>query len=273
MYTPHWYASAMLRSWFLPRRSLPLALCLLVGPLSLALAARSATEQAPPAQPAAKPPPISIVPAPRTDGAVDRQSEVVRRVREAKGGERIIFLGDSITQGWEGAGKDVWQKSIGPLGALNIGVSGDRTEHVLWRLKEAPLTSLAPKAIVVMIGTNNLGHGSSNAEETLLGVQTIVSTLRTQCPNATILLCGIFPRGDRFNAMRGDICQINQALRRMASDHVTFLDFGHRFLKDDGTIGTDLMPDHLHLSPSAYAIWAEEVMPSITKALDGKRGS
>ncbi len=217
------------------------------------------------AQEATPKPPVSTVPVPRTDGAADRQTEVLRRVREAKGPASVVFVGDSITQGWEGAGKVAWDRAFAPLGAINIGVSGDRTEHVLWRLAEAPLTALDPKAIVVMIGTNNLGHGSSNAEETLLGVQAIVSTLHTQCPSARIVLCGIFPRGERFNAMRGDVCQINQALQRLAGDAVIVRDFGHRFLKDDGSISTDIMPDHLHLSQAGYAIWAEEMLPLLTR--------
>lgn len=213
------------------------------------------------------PKPSSIVPAPRTDGAVDRQTEVVRRVKDAKGPVSVVFVGDSITQGWEGAGKERWDAVIAPLNAINIGVSGDRTEHVLWRLNEAPLTPLAPKAIVLMIGTNNLGHGSSNAEETLLGVRSVIETLRTQCPEATVVVCGIFPRGERFNAMRGDILQINQVLGKLAGDHVVVRDFGQRFLKDDGSISSEIMPDFLHLSPAGYAIWADEMTPLLSRLI------
>lgn len=226
--------------------------------------AQAPAPAAPPAAPQAPAAPVSVTPVPRTDGSVGRQTEVLNRIREAKGPAPVVFLGDSITQGWEGAGKAAWDRDFAPLGAVNIGVGGDRTEHVLWRLHEAPLTKLAPKAIVLMIGTNNLGHGSSNAEQTLLGVRTIVSTLREQCPQATVILCGIFPRGERFNAMRGDICQINQALLRLAGDHVVVRDFGHRFIKDDGSIGEDMMPDRLHLSPAAYDIWSKEVLPIVT---------
>ncbi len=216
-------------------------------------------------------PPSSITPVPRTDGAVERQTEVVRRVKEAKGPVGVVFVGDSITQGWEGAGKERWDASIAPLGAVNIGVSGDRTEHVLWRLKEAPLTPLAPKAIVLMIGTNNLGHGSSNAEETLQGVRAVIDTLKTQCPTSTVVVCGIFPRGERFNPMRGDICQINQVLATLAGEHVIVHDFGHRFVRGDGTISAEIMPDFLHLSPAGYAVWADEILPIITPLLAPSR--
>lgn len=211
------------------------------------------------------PTPSSLRPVPRTEGAVERQTEVVRRVKDAKGPIPVVFLGDSITQGWEGNGKERWDALFAPMGALNIGVSGDRTEHVLWRLQEAPLTPLDPKAIVLMIGTNNLGHGSSNAEETLLGVERIVETLRTQCPAATVVVCGIFPRGNRFNPMRGDICQINQVLTKLAGERVVVLDFGHRFVDELGVISPELMPDYLHLSPAGYAIWADEILPTLRR--------
>jgi lysophospholipase L1-like esterase len=250
-----------------------LPLLALTGAIALCLGMSAPLFMSTPAQEGAGGPatPSSIVRVPRTDGAAERQTETLRRVLDAKEPASVVFLGDSITQGWEGAGKSTWDASIAPLKAVNLGVSGDRTEHVLWRLAAAPLKMLQPKAIVVMIGTNNLGHGSSNAEETLLGVRTIVDTIRSQCPTATILLCGIFPRGERFNPMRGDICQINQALQRLAGDRVVVADFGHRFLRDDGSISTDIMPDHLHLSPAGYAIWAEETLPILKRLLNDSK--
>src|SRR5580658_3435240 len=51
-----------------------------------------------------------------------------------KGEAQLVFLGDSITNNWEKAGKEVWDKYWGPLNAANFGIGGDRTEHVLWRL-------------------------------------------------------------------------------------------------------------------------------------------
>jgi lysophospholipase L1-like esterase len=211
--------------------------------------------------------PTSVRPVPRTEGAVERQGEVLRRVREASGPVDLIFVGDSITQGWEGNGRSRWDADFAPLGAMNLGVGGDRTEHVLWRLQEAPLTPLAPKAVVLLIGTNNLGHGSSNAEETLLGVRRVIETLRDQCPQATIVVCGILPRGNRFNAMRGDICQINQVLDRLDDGRTIVVDFGERFVAIDGAIPVELMPDYLHLSPAGYGIWADAILPVIRPLL------
>ncbi|MFZ9882560.1 MAG: GDSL-type esterase/lipase family protein [Phycisphaerales bacterium] len=218
-------------------------------------------------------PPSSLVPAPRSDQwAIERQTELLRRAREAAPAN-IVFVGDSITQSWEGPGKSAWDSRIAPLGALNLGNSGDRTENVLWRLAEAPLTRLEPKHVVLLIGTNNLGHGTSNAEETLAGIKAVAQLLMAQCPKATVHIVETFPRGERFNAMRGDICQINQALRAWVAGEnarqakagagtrpLAIHAIGDAFMGEDGTISKELMPDFLHLTPKAYEMWAEAIV-------------
>jgi beta-glucosidase len=231
------------------------------------------------AQEAAAPPvgPTSVVPVSRTDDwAIGRQNEVLGRVRAATGEIPIVFLGDSITQGWEGEGKAAWDRDIAPLGALNLGVGGDRTEHVLYRLAAAPLTPLAPRAIVLMIGTNNLGSGTSDAPATLAGVRAVVDELLRQCPKATVVLFAIFPRGETMNPMRGDLCQVNQALERLAAHRwkgrVTFADIGPELIADDGSIAATIMPDHLHLSPEGYAIWSAAVTPKLKALLPAPGG-
>jgi lysophospholipase L1-like esterase len=230
----------------------------------------------PPATPPATPKPLpsSLVPVPRTEpAAVARQDEVLLRARESAPVD-VVFLGDSITQSWEGPGREAWETHIAPFRALNLGASGDRTEHVLWRLQQAPLTRLHPKAIVVLIGTNNLGHGTSNPEETLVGVLAVVSTLLDQCPESRVILLDIFPRGERFNAMRGDICQINQTLstfgeRKTLDDgkrsRLVWYPIGDRFLEPIGSIRKEIMPDALHLTPRGYEIWAEAIVPALKK--------
>jgi lysophospholipase L1-like esterase len=205
----------------------------------------------------------STVPVPREDaGILARQAEVLRRARESPPSP-VVFIGDSITQSWEGPGADVWKASFAPRGAVNLGVSGDRTEHVLWRLGQAPITRLEPKVVVLLIGTNNLGHGTANAEQTFDGVAKVVETLRGQVPAATIAVCAILPRGERFTPVRGDLLEVNQTLAaRFADDpRVRILDFGVRFLAADGSIPKRLMPDGLHLSPEGYAIWADAIGP------------
>ena len=216
--------------------------------------------------------PSSLVPAPRKEqGAIERQDLLLRRVRESKGAD-VVFVGDSITQGWEGPGQEAWDTVLAAMGTpparlLNLGNSGDRTEHVLWRLQQAPLTPLAPKAIVLLIGTNNLGHGTSNAAETLAGTRAVLKLLHEQCPDARIFAMATFPRGERLNPMRGDILQINQAIAADHGPEVTVVDIGTRFVQPNGDIRKDLMPDALHLSPAGYRIWADAVADALRPVL------
>jgi len=209
--------------------------------------------------------PTSVSPAPRTDDwAIKREAECIRRARE-HAPVTVVFVGDSITQSWEDPGKEAWDRHIAPLGAVNLGNSGDRTENVLWRLEKAPLTRLEPKHVVLLIGTNNLGHGTSNAQETLDGVKAVASKLAEQCPDATVHILEIFPRGERINPMRGDICQINQALRAWVAGQkgakFAIHAIGDGFLSGDGTIAREIMPDALHLTPKGYEIWAASLVP------------
>jgi len=221
------------------------------------------TQPTMPQQPAAATNPATT-PVARTDQSIlARQSEVLTRAKEAAP-STVVFLGDSITQGFEGAGKTAWDTHIAPWGALNLGVSGDRTEHVLWRLQQAPLTRLQPRSVVLLIGTNNLGHGTSTAEQTLEGLWAVIRTIRTQVPDARLFVHEIFPRGERFQPMRGEIAQINQVLRAHQGSDYTCLNTGDQWVRKDGTISAEIMPDYLHLSPQGYEQWAQDLKAKLT---------
>ncbi len=200
----------------------------------------------------------AVEPAPRLDKWwQDRHSTFNTNVAALGAKSQVIFIGDSITQGWEGEGKEVWAKYYAARHALNLGIGGDRTQHVLWRLDNGNLTGLSPKAAVVMIGTNNSNGEDNSPEQIVAGVRAIVDTLRAKLPGTKVLLVAIFPRSENFSVQRGKLAQINQALRRTADEqNVFWLDFGHRFLNDDGTMPKELMPDYLHLSKRGYEIWA-----------------
>jgi lysophospholipase L1-like esterase len=200
-------------------------------------------------------------PAPRGDqGWQDRQKLLNQRAAEAGEKAQVIFIGDSITQGWEGAGKDVWAKYYANRKAVNLGIGGDRTQHVLWRLDNGNLAGLKPKAGVVMIGTNNSNAEDNTVEQIAAGVTAIVQKLRDKLPDTKILLLAIFPRGENPQAQRGKLLQVNQILQKLGdNERVFFVDFGHKFVTADGLIPTDLMPDYLHLTPKAYGIWAESI--------------
>ncbi|MCW5559661.1 MAG: hypothetical protein KIT22_17740 [Verrucomicrobiae bacterium] len=181
---------------------------------------------------------------------------------------QVLFIGDSITHGWEGEGKEVWARYYAPRKAINLGIGGDRTQHVLWRLDHGNLDGVHPKAVVVMIGTNNSNGEDNSVAEIAGGVAEIVKKLQTALPEARILLLGIFPRGETPNPQRGNLCQVNQILQKLDDGgRVRFVDFGHRFLTADGILPKDIMPDFLHLSPAGYQIWAEALEPHLASAL------
>lgn len=181
---------------------------------------------------------------------------------------QVIFIGDSITQGWEGEGKAVWARYYAHRNAINLGIGGDRTQHVLWRLDHGNITGLKPKAAVLMIGTNNSNGEDNTVDQIADGITAIVRKLREQLPSTKILLLPIFPRSENPSTIRGKVLQVNQVVQKLADEKEVFwCDFGHRFLASDGTIPRELMPDYLHLSPKAYAIWAESIEARLSQVI------
>jgi len=173
----------------------------------------------------------------------------------------------------DGNGKTVWTNYYGNLKCLNFGVGGDRTEHVLWRFEQGQLDGLKPKAAVLMIGTNNSNNNRDGTEhystaEILEGVQAVVKQIRARLPDTKLLVLGIFPRSEKFNAQRGKLLQINQALAKLADGKmVHYLDFGSQLIEADGSISKTIMPDALHLSPAGYEIWAKAIEPKLKELL------
>jgi beta-glucosidase len=202
----------------------------------------------------------AIVPVSRMGSATNRQSQVLQRAKDNPGECDVIFVGDSITQGWEGPGKNVWQKFYGTRKCLNFGVGGDRTQHVLWRFEQGQLDGLKPKAAVLMIGTNNSNNQDNTEAEILAGVTAIVNQMRTRLPDTKIILCAIFPRGKTFSTQRGKILQVNQALAKLDDGKmISYIDFGSQMIEPDGSITTQMMRDALHPGEKGYEIWAEAI--------------
>jgi lysophospholipase L1-like esterase len=196
--------------------------------------------------------------------------------RAKKGGADVIFLGDSLTQGWELDGQDAWKERFEPLKAVNFGVTGDKLQHILWRVADGKeLQGLKPRVVVLLAGSNNLGsdrHGQLTLEpdspETIAGgIKTIVSRLREDLPDSKVLLLGILPRAAGADApVRGKIQEVNKRLAALTdSDKVRFLDLGSKFLDKDGRIPEDWMPDALHLSPGGYKRFADALAPVLAE--------
>src|SRR5437867_11074507 len=165
----------------------------------------------------------AVEPVPRGDqGWKDRQDLLNKRAAEAGEKAQVIFIGDSITQGWEGEGKEVWAKYYAHRNAVNLGIGGDRTQHILWRLDNGNLDSLKPKAAVVMIGTNNSNGEDNTVDQIADGVTAIVKELREKLPQTRVLLLAIFPRNENPSPQRGKILQVNQIISKLADDKNVF---------------------------------------------------
>lgn len=193
----------------------------------------------------------------------DRHKKFLKVV--AKGEADVIFVGDSITAGWEGNGKAAWADHFAPLKAVNLGIGGDQTGHVLWRITEGKeLDPISPKAAVVMIGTNNLS-GKHTPEQVAGGVKAIVAELHKQKPTMKVLLLAIFPRSAKpTDAVREKVKATNALLAKLGDGKmVIYKDIGDKFLESDGTLSTDIMPDRLHLSAEGYDIWAKAIADDV----------
>ncbi|MFO0981420.1 MAG: platelet-activating factor acetylhydrolase IB subunit [Planctomycetota bacterium] len=199
-----------------------------------------------------------------------RQASMNQRVKQGDVG--LLFIGDSITQGWEGDGKEVWAKHYAARKAVNLGISGDRTQHVLWRLDHGNVDGIKPRAAVVMIGTNNSNGADNTAAEIADGIGAIVKKLREKLPETKVLVLAIFPRGERPNPQRDKLTEVNRLVARLADQKAVFFrDIGAQFLAADQSLQKEIMPDYLHLSPKGYAIWAEAIEADLAALLGEKR--
>jgi beta-glucosidase len=195
--------------------------------------------------------------------------EAKKAERRAMGEVDLLMVGDSITHGWEDHGREVWDEFYGDRRALNIGFSGDRTEHVIWRLQNGAVDDIRPKVAVVMIGTNNTGHRQEKAEHTAAGIRRVVSELRLRLPETKILLLGIFPRGATAeDPLRELNDSINGLVRDLADQEtVWYLDLAGTFLDPDGTLPREIMPDLLHPHAEGYRLWAEALEPTLQRLM------
>ena len=208
---------------------------------------------------------------------MQRHAEKMKTV--ANGGAKVVFIGDSITHFWESHGKAQLEKyfSEGDMKMLDLGISADRTEHVLWRIDEGKaLDGYEAKCILLMIGTNNTGHFPIEKEapgDTILGIREILKTIRAKQPKASIVLTAIFPRGstaDDSQRIRNEI--VNKEVQKFCDGKTIFwCDFNDQFLTADGQLSPEVFPDRLHPNARGYEIWYSAVKPYIDYALsDGK---
>jgi beta-glucosidase len=191
----------------------------------------------------------------------------VKTVQANQGPVDVLLVGDSITIQWG----DSWAKHFPDRKAVNIGIGGDKTQNVLWRLDHGGVEGLQPKAIVLMIGNNNMFFTpETGIEAAAKGIEMCVKNLREKFPDAPLVVAKILPAHAPGNRFYEDIKLTNTALDalKLESDpKVRVLDLTTDFTNVDGTLKKDLFtPDHIHLSPAGYAMDAERLKP----LLEGK---
>jgi lysophospholipase L1-like esterase len=203
------------------------------------------------------------------DGAPDKRFMELHQkfVDRAKQGDvDLLFLGDSITEGWT-YNKPDFEKYFGKYKTANVGISGDRTQHVLWRIENGELNfPHPPKVVVLLIGVNNLTNDPP--EKVATGVTNIVHILRNET-NAKVLLLGVFPWGQKADdPKRAKVKALNEIISKLDDGkEIRFLDIGEKFLEADGSMSPEVMKDFLHPTKKGQEIWAEAMLPTLDEMM------
>lgn len=189
--------------------------------------------------------------------------------RKGQGKIDLLFLGDSITDFWPRRGEWTWLQ-LAKYNPANFGVSGDRTEHLLWRITNGELDGIEPKVVVVLIGSNNVGSVPSEKPEwAAAGVRKVVDVVREKLPEARVLVLGVFPRHRPGTGQQERVRQVNAVLAGSLAgvDRVRYMDIGEKFLGPDGTPPADVMPDGVHPTAKGYGIWYREIAPVLDEMM------
>jgi lysophospholipase L1-like esterase/pimeloyl-ACP methyl ester carboxylesterase len=214
------------------------------------------------------------------DGIWWDQLEKINKVAMENQDLDLIFFGDSITQSWTGSHKRVAEKGgkrpidkffADKWKTASFGISGDRTEHLLYRLAHGNFNGLKPKAVVVMVGVNNLLTANHNADQITGGIEALVEELTAKLPESKIILLGLFPSGQNPDeASRIITAQIQKNIAPLGEKkHVTYLDLTAAFTNADGTLKPEAYADDkIHLKPAGYEIWAKALMPTFQSVME-----
>lgn len=177
----------------------------------------------------------------------------------------LLFIGDSITEQWLwGSNVAVWKEAFAAHRPGNMGIGGDRTEHILWRIENGTLAHVRPRVVVLLIGTNNLWRDTDS--DIVAGIQACAKAIKTKLPESHLIILGVFPRGEQADhPLRARIQNINQQIASLGEfEGITFRDIGPTFLEPDGTLPKAVMHDSLHLTPEGYRRWATAMSPLLS---------
>lgn len=189
-------------------------------------------------------------------------------IKKMEGKIDVVFVGDSITARWRGS--ENWTKHWGNYRAINMGIGGDQTQHLLWRLQNGQLEGYKAKVFVVMIGTNNLWGRSAKPEEAAAGVKAVLDLIQAKQPQAKILLMSLLPVGEKPGPGRELRASVNEIIKKYEGGSITYVDVWAKFLQPDDTISKEVMHDFLHLAPAGYDLWAEAIAGKVKELVAGE---
>lgn len=188
----------------------------------------------------------------------------------------LVLLGNSITQGWGGEGRPVgsavpelWDSLLKPLNAANFGISGDRTQHIIWRVQNGNFDVVKPRVVALEIGVNNFRDNSD--KEIAGGIHAIVRALQKKVPAAKILLFGPLPAGiDTKDPNRQKYYQVHHIIRDLDNGkNVFYRNMDKLFINPDGTLIDGLLaPDAIHLTAAGYRVWAGVLVPEAKRLMN-----
>ena len=211
---------------------------------------------------------------------VDTHAKLVNYVQANPGPCDVLLVGDSITQQWgspldKGVLNDAWLKAFPNVKTINIGIGGDKAQNVLWRLDHGGVDGLKPRAIVLMIGNNNMFFSPETGVAAVAqGVKTCLANLREKFPEADVVVAKILPCHAPKVRFYEDILLTNAEIDKLnlgADPKVKLLNLTKDFLNEDGTIKKELFtPDNIHLSLAGYEVYATRLKPLLDATLGGK---
>lgn len=210
-----------------------------------------------------------------------QNDKILADLKKSKGDVGLLLIGDSITAQWPTKGPASYA-TFGTWKPLNVAISAEHTEHVLYRLLNGNIEGIKPRAAMILIGTNNLGHEPGERPEwAAAGVKKVVDTVREKLPDTKILLLALFPRGAEkkgpdgifkntlpTDSIRQRTVETNKLIAGIADNKmVFFMDIGNLYVNAEGSIRTDLMPDDLHPNEAGYRLWLDAVKPRLDEMM------
>ena len=189
-------------------------------------------------------------------------------IKKMDGKIDVAFVGDSITARWRDS--ENWKQHWGSYRSVNMGIGGDQTQHVLWRLQNGDLDGYKAKLFVVMIGTNNMWGKDATPANAAAGVKAVLDLIKSKHPESRILLMSLLPTGEKPNPGRDKRKEVNGLISKFAGGNVEYVDIWDKYLNAEGMISKDDMHDFLHLAPKGYDIWAEAISGKVKEIVAGK---